>query len=238
MSTADQVVFIQDHLRRAADPDKAGPMQAYMKTDMPFHGVQKTERVAIRRAFKRAFTLRSWEDDLRPLIEALWALPHREEKYLALELAHAHTRIALTQAALPLWEWLVRDGAWWDLVDAIASPLVSPTYLKHREEVEPWTERWIEDESLWVRRLAILAHLKHKEQTDAERLFAHCLRCAHEKEFFIRKAIGWALREYSKHDPEAVAAFLLAHRGAWSGLTFREGSKHLRKQGWEPGEGA
>ncbi|MEO1272555.1 MAG: DNA alkylation repair protein, partial [Myxococcota bacterium] len=220
-STAAQIAFVQEALRTAANPEKAAPMQAYMKTDMPFYGVPKPQRVTIQRAFRSRFLLTTF-DEVRDLVEGLWALPHREDKYLALELALAHAQLAQIPQALPLWEQLVRDGAWWDLVDPVASTLVSPTILKYRAETQAWVERWIDDESLWVRRLALLSHLKHREQTDAELLFAHCLARAHERDFFIRKAIGWALREYSRHAPEAVHTLLVNHRERWSGLTFRE----------------
>jgi 3-methyladenine DNA glycosylase AlkD len=88
-------------------------------------------------------------------------------------------------------------------------------------------ERWIDHPDMWLRRSALLAHLTHKDQTDRDMLFDHCLRRAHEPEFFIRKAIGWVLRQYARTAPEAVTDFVVANREAWSGLTYREATKHL-----------
>ena len=112
-------------------------------------------------------------------------------------------------------------------MDDVASNLVGRLLLENRDRIVPVMERWIDDGNMWIRRSALLAHLKHKGATDEATLFDHCLRRAHEPEFFIRKAIGWVLREYAKTAPDAVAGFVLDHREAWSGLTFREATKHL-----------
>ncbi len=226
-----QVDFLTEQLQLYADPEKAAPMAAYMKTDMPFYGVQKPQRVQIQRAFKKEFTLVSITE-IHALVEALWERPHREEKYLALELSATYKAMRVP-ASLPLLERLAREGAWWDFVDAIASSLVSPIFLAHRSETTPYVERWSEDERFWIRRLALLAHLKHKAKTDADLLFAHCRKCTPEKEVFIRKAIGWILREYGKAEPERVAQFLVEHRDEWSGLSWREGSRRLKANGWD-----
>jgi 3-methyladenine DNA glycosylase AlkD len=157
---------------------------------------------------------------------ALWKLPYREERYCAIAYARQHAEF-ITPSALRLYERMIRDGAWWDFVDEIAVNLVGGVLGNFRPETRPMIERWIDDPDMWIRRTAILAHLKHKNATDAAQLFDHCLRRAHEREFFIRKAIGWALREYSKTDPRAVRAFLAKNRQRLSKLSFDEGSKHL-----------
>jgi 3-methyladenine DNA glycosylase AlkD len=109
--------------------------------------------------------------------------------------------------------------------------MVGALYLKYRDEIEIHLDDWIADEDFWIRRTAILSHMKHKKSTDAKRLFAYCLSQAGEREFFIRKAIGWALREYSYADPVAVKEFLLANKNRLSPLSFKEGAKHLVKVG-------
>ncbi len=91
----------------------------------------------------------------------------------------------------------------------------------------------IRDDDLWIRRTAVLSQIRHRGQTDAETLFRHCLDRAHERDFFMRKAIGWALREYSKAEPDGVLAFLREHRSVLSGLSFREGAKVLKRAGVE-----
>jgi 3-methyladenine DNA glycosylase AlkD len=228
MNTDALVTYVQDELAVQANARQAVEMAAYMKSEMPFYGVKKPLRVPILRVIKSDFRPAS-QAEYEAGVRALWALPHREEKYLALEWAKAHKKW-IGVASLPLYEELVRDGQWWDFVDLIASHLVGGVYLAERQEAEPWIRAWIEDDDMWMRRTALLSHLRHKEETDATVLFAHCLQCADEKEFFIRKAIGWALREYSKSAPDAVRAFLQEHETRWSGLTLREGSKWLKKQ--------
>lgn len=223
------VLYVQQELRRRADPAKALEMAAYMKTDMPFYGVQKPDRVAMHRFMRTQFCPPS-QQDYEDGVLALWRLPHREEKYAAIEFA-SQNRKYIASASLPLYERLIREGAWWDFVDPVATMLVGGVLLRQRADVGRVMDQWIRDPDLWIRRAALLAHLKHKTQTDERQLFDHCLRLAGEKEFFIRKAIGWALREHSKTAPDAVRAFLTEHRARLSPLSYREGAKHLLREG-------
>jgi 3-methyladenine DNA glycosylase AlkD len=217
--------FVAEQLADAADPDKAGPMAAYLKTDMPFYGVQKSGRVPILRAVKDRFPP-SDRDDYRTAVLALWTRPHREEKYLAIGYARSFPRF-VTLSSVPLYRRMIVEGAWWDLVDEIATHLVGDILVNQREHMTPKVEAWIGDRDMWLRRTAILAQIGHKEDTDADLLFEACERCMHETEFFIRKAIGWALRDYARTDPGAVAAFVTEHRDDLSGLSYREATKHL-----------
>lgn len=227
--TEDLVFFVQQQLQALANPGKAGPMAAYLKTDMPFYGVQKPDRVPMYKETKKRFRPES-QRDYEKAVLALWALPHREEKYAAIAFA-LQNEIFITTKSLSLYERLIREGAWWDLVDGVAADLVGRVLLEYRGRTRPVIERWIDDHDLWIRRTALIVHLRHKEHTDANQLFDHCLRRAHEKEFFIRKAIGWALREYSKTAPQEVRDFLFENRKVLSGLSFREGAKRLVKAG-------
>ena len=156
----------------------------------------------------------------------MWERPHREEKYCAISLAVDHPEY-VTIGSVPLYRRMIREGAWWDFVDEIAAHLIGKVLLDDRERMALKLDRWINDENMWIRRTAILSQLKHKAATDQDRLFGYCLRRADEKEFFIRKAIGWALREYAKTEPDAVRTFALEHRDRLSGLSFREATKHL-----------
>ncbi|MHC4401702.1 MAG: DNA alkylation repair protein [Planctomycetota bacterium] len=228
-SSQELVGFVQSQFRAAADPKKAKEMAAYLKTEMPFHGVQKPQRAPVFREMKKRFAPKS-RRQYEAGVRALWRLPHREEKYAALEYARQAQQF-VTSESIPLYEKLIREGAWWDLVDLAAIHLVGRTLLYERKTVRPVIEEWIEDEDLWIRRTAILSQNGHKEKTDAAQLFDHCLRRAGETEFFIRKAIGWALREYSYAEPAAVCDFLLANRDCLSGLSFREGAKQLVRTG-------
>jgi 3-methyladenine DNA glycosylase AlkD len=152
--------------------------------------------------------------------QRLWALPEREFQYAALDLL-ARAAPALTADALQAVETLIVTKSWWDTVDALASGVVGRIVLAHPATAATM-DRWLDHESMWLRRSAILHQLKWKERTDQERLFRYCLARADENEFFIRKAIGWALRQYSWTNPEAVRAFVAAHDGELSGLSKRE----------------
>lgn len=196
-----------------------------MKTTMPFYGVSSPARRLVARRLRDECPPGS-AGEYRAQVEELWSLAHREEKYLAIDVAQAHRRF-ITFEQLDLYERMVREGGWWDSVDEIAAHLVGRVVLDDRERMRPVLERWIDDPDLWIRRTAILSQLLHKDRTDAEMLFDFCLRRAGEKEFFIRKAIGWALRQYARTDPEAVRQFVAAHSGSLSGLSVREATKHL-----------
>ncbi len=212
-------------LEGLAEPHKAGPMAAYMKTEMPFWGVSAPARRKLASALRKRFP--STDDAEHALqIRALWALQHREEKYLAIDLARRPAKRIGAQH-MALYEQLIREGQWWDLVDAVATDLVGGALRKAPEEVWPTMDAWIDDEDLWIRRTAILCQNKHRAATDEARLFRYCLRRAPERDFFIRKAIGWALREYAKTAPGAVLAFCQKHGDRLSGLSRREAMKHL-----------
>jgi 3-methyladenine DNA glycosylase AlkD len=217
--------YAQTALFAAADPEKAGPMQAYLKTDMPFYGVQKKGRTPIIRHLAKEFLPRD-RDEYEDLVLALWALPHREEKYLAQGLATRHKQFIVPES-LPLYRRMIVEGAWWDLVDEVATHMIRPLVINYSDETWPVVDPWIDDEDMWLRRTAIICQVGAKGNTDADRLFRFCEQRMHEKEFFIRKAIGWALREYAKTDPEAVADFATANRESLSGLSYREATKHI-----------
>jgi len=217
--------FVQEALSRRADPEKAAGMQAYMKTDMPFYGVQKPGRVEILRELVERFSV-SDRESYEALVLGLWDLPNREEKYLALGVAR-HFRQHVTPLSLPLYRNLIVEGAWWDFVDEIATHLIRRLVVEHPAQTWPVVDPWIDDEDMWLRRSAILCQIGAKQDTDTARLVGFCERRAFEEGFFIRKAIGWALREYAKTNPEAVAAFVLTHRGRLSSLSYREATKHI-----------
>jgi 3-methyladenine DNA glycosylase AlkD len=219
-------VFVSSSLAELAQPEKAVDMQAYMKTDMPFYGVQKPARVLILRQLVRDFPPAD-RNEYESLVLGLWGLPHREEKYVALGIAQ-HFRSFVDTASLPLYRRLIVEGAWWDFVDAVATDLIRRLVVNHPAEAWPEVDTWIEDGDMWLRRSAIICQVGAKEKTDAKRLFTFCVARVEEKEFFIRKAIGWSLREYAKTDPDSVAGFVMAHRDRLSGLSFREATKHIQ----------
>jgi 3-methyladenine DNA glycosylase AlkD len=221
--------YVTTQLKRLADPAKAPAMAAYMKTSQPFFGVPTPIRTAMLKQMGDKFAPVDQKSYARSVM-ALWKLPHREERYCAISFARRYEQF-ITLESLPLYERMIREGAWWDFVDEIAVNLVGTVYGNLRTQTRPIIERWIDDNDMWIRRTALLSHMKHKNETDAAQLFKHCLKLSHEREFFIRKAIGWALREYSKTDPRAVRAFLTKNSKRLSNLSYAEGSKHLARAG-------
>ena len=221
---------VRTGLAAAADPDRAPAMQAYMKSPMPYYGVPLPRTRAVTRAALAAQPLRdreTWADT----VAALWdEATHREERYAALALAGAApARRWQDPEALALYRRLVVDGAWWDLVDDLATRKVGPVLRTHRAAVTPVILAWSGDPDLWLRRTAILSQVGARAQTDAGLLAACVEPNLADRQFFIRKAIGWALRDYAYSDPAWVAAFVARAGDRMSGLSRREASKHLAR---------
>ena len=217
--------YVEAELTRLADPDAAVSMAAYMKTDMPFYGVRAPERRLIARAAKAAHPPADAEEYRRQVL-ALWRLPHREEKYLAIAVARSHSRF-VTVDHLDLYQRMIEEGAWWDLVDEIAIDLVGRVLRTDPSAVVPVLRQWIDSTDMWLRRAAIICQNKSRDGTDLDLLRSFTEKTAHEKEFFIRKAIGWALREQARTNPDAVRRILDEMGDRLSGLSRREASKHL-----------
>jgi len=200
-----------------------------MKTNMPFYGVQKPDRLPIIKELRDNFAPESQEEYATNVL-SLWQHPNREQKYLAINYAELFPHFIVIDS-LPLYERLVREGAWWDYTDPIASHLTGAVLLENEAEARPIIDGYIYDGDFWIRRTGLLSHLGHKKNTSAKHLFSYCRKLASEKEFFIRKAIGWALREYSKSEPVKVKQFLAENKGTLSALSYNEGAKHLVKTG-------
>jgi 3-methyladenine DNA glycosylase AlkD len=214
----------QELLIQAADPAKAGPMASYMKTEMSFYGVSSRERKAILKLLAREFRASS-RTEYAHAVRTLWHGEFREEKYLAIAYARSFPRY-VTLSSIPIYKTMITQGAWWDFVDEIAAHLVGSVLLRQRDRLTPTMESWTTSNDIWLRRTSIICQLRHKAQTDTSLLETVCTRNLESTEFFIRKAIGWALREYAKTDPEWVIAYVERHRHEMSGLTHREAVKH------------
>ena len=231
------ISLAQTELRKKQDPAKAKIMQGYCKTTMPMYGLQKPDRAAVEKLMHASLAEENIEVTpqlYRACIQSLWQLPHREEKYLAIDFALNYKKLIVWEN-LDIYETILRDShdiMWWDFVDPIAVNLVGRVALQETTRMEPRLRQWIDDEDhMWLRRTAILAHLKHKQATNEDLLLEFCRKRMHEKEFFIRKAIGWVLREYGKTNPDCVIAFLKEEKANLSGLSYREGSRILIKEG-------
>lgn len=213
------VAQVQAQLQALGDPAKAAAMAAYMRGRFAFLGIPTPQRRLKTQALISAFT-----GDPVAAASALWALPEREYQYVAVDLLRRRPR-QLAGKHLPALEDMVLAKSWWDTVDGLAVTigdvvLSEPALAGRMDEL-------IDSPEMWLRRVALLHQLEYKERTDEQRLFRYCLLCAHEPEFFIRKAIGWALRQYARTNPAAVRQFLTINRAQLSGLSWREAAKHL-----------
>lgn len=221
------ITAIREDLRKAANPQKAREMQAYMKTDQPFYGVPARERRHIFRAAVKKHPINSRQQYEQVILE-LWQGTHREEMYQALEVAERYKSYR-DAASLLLYERLIETSPNWDTLDWIAGKLVSQLVLSNRR-LEDRLIEWSESPNLWVRRAALLAHLRHREQTNTALLSDTILKLAHEKDFFIRKAIGWVLRDYSYANPQWVKRFVENYADRLSALIRREALKRINRQ--------
>jgi 3-methyladenine DNA glycosylase AlkD len=215
-------------LRDAADPAKAPAMQAYMKSSMPYLGIQAPQlRQAVRAVFA-AHPLGFFEEWRATVLELWRKARYREERYAAIELAGCpRYRAFRSIEALPIYEEMITSGAWWDFVDAIATRQLGEILLKHPVEMAAILREWAVCGDLWKRRSAILAQLNFKDQTDLKLLY-DCIRPSlGASEFFLRKGIGWALRQYARTDAAEVLRYVRRNDARLSPLSKREALKHL-----------
>ncbi len=226
------VAAIRKALRERADPEKAGPMQAYMKSEMPYRGVQTpTMRKACREVFVE-YPLTS-QEAWRDTVLALWrGARYREERYAALALAGAKPYAAfLTLDTLPMFEEIVVTGAWWDFVDDVASHHLGEMLRRYPKAMKRRMRAWSKSRELWKRRSSILCQLGFKDEIDLELLYDCIEPSMGSHEFFLQKAIGWALRTHAWRDPHEVIRYVRKHRDLLSKLSKREALKNVIKAG-------
>jgi 3-methyladenine DNA glycosylase AlkD len=209
-------------LETVADPTSAPPMAAYMRQQFEFMGVKTAQRrLATKPTTARA--RRASGDELVAFARDCWNEPEREFQYVGTDVLTANVA-RLGSRHLADIEGLITAKSWWDTVDGLAAWCVGGLVRADRTLVTEM-DRWIDADDIWLARSAILHQLRWGADTDAARLFDYSLRRAGDTEFFIRKAIGWALRQYARVDPDAVRVFVETHQ--FSGLTRREALKHL-----------
>lgn len=219
---------IRAALSTAGDPERAVQQQRYMRSSLPYHGVPmpQVRRIARSAAAERPPADRpSWEATLRTLWDSA---EHREERYAALTIARMPRARAWRDAAfLDLCEHLVVTGAWWDLVDETAQHLVGDVLLRHRDAVTWRVREWAAADVVWLRRTAVICQLRHGADTDLA-LLRHAIEAnVDDPSFWLRKAIGWALRQHARTDPDWVRHELARLGDRLSPLSRREAGKHL-----------
>lgn len=220
----DFIHDLKEAFEALALPQNAGPMEAYMKNRFPFLGIKTTER---RTVFKELLKRHREEisQNARAVSQELWALPQREYHYCAVEVLIEATKKGFDKSEISLFEKMVITNSWWDTVDVIAKYLAGGYLKQYPERRGQVIGNFSSSENMWLNRTAILFQLGYKKDTDEGLLFRECEKHKGSKEFFIRKAIGWALREYAKTNPEAVKTFVAT--AGLSPLSEREALKNL-----------
>jgi 3-methyladenine DNA glycosylase AlkD len=220
MSPEIEVVSIL--FERNRNEENAGPMSKYMKDHFPFLGIKSPLRKELEKQFFKETEIlkKPFNQDF---VIGLWEKGEREYQYTAITYMAKFIK-KLPKDAIQFLERLLTIKSWWDSVDSIV-PLIGELAKRYPELVEERINQWSVDENFWLRRASILFQLKYKNQTNEALLYDYIVKNADSKEFFIQKAIGWALREYSKTNPVSVKAFIEGNQLA--PLSVREGSKYL-----------
>lgn len=217
------LVEIQKHFEPYVDEEIAVTMAAYMKNNFRFLGIKSPLRNALLKEFLAKHGNPNIEN-LSDIIIGLWSLPQREYQYCAMELAKKALTNPLPEDILTI-TYMLEYKQWWDTVDFIASNLVGHIFNKLPRVREDYFDKWVQSNDMWLNRTAILFQLKYKEKTDPTLLKKAIIPHLNSKEFFHQKAIGWALRQYSKTHPDWVSHFVNSH--TLSKLSKREASKYL-----------
>ncbi|RAJ01718.1 3-methyladenine DNA glycosylase AlkD [Chitinophaga skermanii] len=214
---------IVKHFRAAQNKERATAQAAYMRDQFTFIGITSPERKQMLQAFRKEHGLPGIEE-LHHVVKALWELPERDFQYIAMEILDRYRKHYRVND-LALFEYCITEKSWWDTVDLLATHCVGDYFLRFPQHKETITQSYMDSGNMWLQRTAILFQLNYKDKTDEDLLFEYILALASSKEFFIQKAIGWALRQYAKLKPNVVKHFVEHHTLA--PLSKREALKHF-----------
>jgi 3-methyladenine DNA glycosylase AlkD len=219
---------LRSGLRALADPRKAPRMQAYMKSAMPYYGIQTPELRGFCREFFRETAFRNAQEWKREVLALWYAARYREERYVAIGLtAHKAAAAYQTPSAMPMYEEMIVTGAWWDYVDTLAGNRVGPILRAYPGPMKRKMLAWSRSPDLWKRRTSIISQLTFGAEVDRKLLYACIEPSLDSKEFFLRKAIGWALRQLAWDDPAEVKRYVREQGERLSPLSRREALKNL-----------
>lgn len=196
---------LEIELAQHANPKIALEQKAYMRNQFEFYGIKATER----REIQKSFFINEFQpkkNELDKILIVLWEKPQRDYQYFSQELAFKYVK-QLEKKDIELFEYMVTHKSWWDTVDFIAANLMGEYFKKFPEQIEVYVEKWLLSNNIWLQRSALLFQLKYKENLDTVLLSSTINSLLGSKEFFINKAIGWILREFSKTNQTWVAEF-------------------------------
>ncbi len=197
---------LSSEFKKHADSTIAVKQKAYLRDQFEFYGLTTTKR----RVIQKPFLVKSFlpeKNELEELVKALWKKPEREYHYFAQELAFKYAK-KLEKDDIRLFEYMITNKSWWDTVDMICNKLLGPYFKQFPSEIESSIDRWLASNNIWLQRSAVLFQLKYKQELDTDLLRYVINKLMGSKEFFINKAIGWVLREYSRTNPAWVIAFV------------------------------
>lgn len=200
---------LKESFYQKMDRENARQMKRYMKEHFEFFGIKSPERKEITKKFFKQYGLPEI-GEVSGTLKYLWQLPQREFHYFGINLLEKDIKRDVPETRMNLYKFLTKHKSWWDSVDGI-STIVGMFLKKNHGITEKYMNEWNEAENMWLNRVSIIYQLKYKTETNTELLSKFILRHAASKEFFHRKAIGWALREYSKTAPEFVLKFVEKH---------------------------
>ena len=202
-------------------------MQTYMKSTMPYYGVTSPQVDVVCKKVFAENRFPSCEEWQAAILELWRGARYREERYVAIRLVSLKRhRDCWSPDLMPMLEEMIVSGAWWDYVDALAQ-VVGELLRLHPKKIRPVMRAWSTDANLWKRRVSIICQLSFKRDTDLELLYANIEPNLSDRDFFIRKAIGWALRQYAWTNPLEVTRYVRDHEAQLSGLSRREALKNI-----------
>jgi 3-methyladenine DNA glycosylase AlkD len=221
------LIPLEREFKKYADPENAVPMRKYMLNKFDFFGINSPLRKEIFNRYKQQYGLIP-ENKGKEIVTWCWEAPQREYQYFAMDFL-VRKKNKADEQSIGLYEFMITHKSWWDTVDMIAAHLVGTYFKKFPEKIPEITSRWMDSGNMWLQRTCLLFQLKYKEVTDTKLLSSFIGSLISSDEFFIRKAIGWALREYSKTNPDYVIRY--AEENKLSGLSEREALKWLKNKG-------
>jgi len=216
---------LSDQFAAHRDENNAVAMKKYMKGRYEYFGIKSPLRKEISKSFLKRFGLPD-DDQIEQVAKDCWDLPQREFQYFAMELLGKVAKKAEI-CRVDLYEYLALNKSWWDSIDYISSNLVGVHFKKFPDTIIPYTEKWMDSGNIWMQRVSLLYQLKYRSDTDLDLMTKYIERLFGSKEFFINKAIGWILREYSKTNAEWVVDYVKDNKDLMANLSKREALKWL-----------
>ncbi len=221
MSPSDYLAPLEEALRKMSNPERGAQMQAYMRDLYPYYGIQAKPRADLLKEYLKTAGL---PKNVEAVVEECWERNEREWQYIGLELADRAHRKKILEVPMELFRFMIISKSWWDTVDLVASNAVGRE-MKKAEDFRPIMEDWLYSGNLWLQRSTLIFQLKYKSDTDIEWLHQAISELKGNKDFFIQKAIGWALRQYAWIDADWVRREVTQQN--LDGIARREALKHI-----------